>query len=130
VGIPRRAAENRSNPPVEIARRTPPFSIVAQSQATATVNTPASDTTTTTYGTAVAVVMSFRSSKGHDYDWLKKQYLKNRGAQFPAEVAKDFVLVNTWATDLRYQAGAARFRDAAAFLGAVETLIVWADGRL
>jgi HEPN domain-containing protein len=76
------------------------------------------------------VLASFRGSKGHDFDWLKRQYFKHGGAQFPSDVMRHFSLVNTWETDLRYYAATARPADAADFIRAVEEMMAWADARL
>jgi HEPN domain-containing protein len=74
-------------------------------------------------------VGSFRGAKAHDFDWLKMRYFAKGGPSFPSSVSKNFALVNTWTTDLRYKAGTLKRRDAEAFLGAAQEIITWADGR-
>ena len=73
---------------------------------------------------------SFRGSKAHDFEWLKQLYLKNRGAPFPPGIARQFSIVNTWRTNLRYKPGSAKMADAVAFLNAAQEIIKWADSRL
>lgn len=75
------------------------------------------------------VLSLFRSSKAHDYDWLKRLYFKNGGAAFPSLISRGFAYVDPWSTDLRYKPGTIRQPDAEAFLTAVEQIIQWADGR-
>jgi hypothetical protein len=76
------------------------------------------------------VLASFRGAKAHDFDWLKMQYLENGGSAYPGEVARHFLRVNSWTTDLRYKPGIMKNREAAAFLDAAAALLAWADGRL
>ena len=76
------------------------------------------------------MLASFRGAKAHDFEWLKRQYLDLGGPPFPADVARRFARVNTWTTDMRYQPGTARRREAEAFLRAAEAILEWADGRL
>jgi HEPN domain len=76
------------------------------------------------------LVASFRGAKAHDYDWLKARYFENGGPAFPSQIAKDFSLVDTWTTDLRYKAGTTKRRDAEAFLRAANEIMEWADRRL
>ena len=74
-------------------------------------------------------VASFRGTKAHDYDWLKARYFRHGGPPFPSVVSKHFTLVNSWTTDLRYRAGAARLTEAETFLRAAKAIVDWADGR-
>ena len=76
------------------------------------------------------MVASFRGSRAHIFDWLKGQYLHGGGQPFPPRIAKSFSAVNTSDTELRYQPGTLRPRDAEQFLADVGNLIRWADGRL
>ena len=78
----------------------------------------------------VRIAATFRGAKAHDFDWLKGVYLKRGGPPFPSLVSKAFVLVNTWATELRYKAGTYKYRDAVAFLKSVDEIVRWADGRM
>ena len=45
-------------------------------------------------------------------------------------MAGQFLLVNTWTTDLRYLAGGLKRKDAELFLRAAEEIMQWADGRM
>ena len=57
-------------------------------------------------GKRKTILASFRGAKAHDYDWLKKTYLKMPGGSpFPSAVSKNFSLVNTWTIELRYSCG-------------------------
>ncbi|HZU35127.1 MAG TPA: HEPN domain-containing protein, partial [Gemmataceae bacterium] len=70
----------------------------------------------------------FRGSKAHDYDWLKARYFENAGPLFPQATSKAFSFVNTWAVEIRYQAGTSKYGDAKAFLDSAEEIMTWADG--
>ena len=73
---------------------------------------------------------SFHGSRAHDYDWLRKQYLKKSRSPFPLEVTEAFTLVNSWSTDLRYTPQNLKMDEAGAFLAATEKIILWAKGRI
>lgn len=73
---------------------------------------------------------SFRSGRGHEFEWLRTQYLTNGGARFPREINQHFTLVNDWSTDLRYVPRTVRDDEADAFLSSAAAIIHWADGRL
>lgn len=75
-------------------------------------------------------VESFRGEKGHDLDWLKVQYMRRGGEPFTPAISKAFGRVNGWRTDLRYNPGTAKAKDAKAFLLAVEEILEWAERRL
>jgi hypothetical protein len=76
------------------------------------------------------MLKSFRGSRAHDFGWLKAIYIDNGGATFPAQVAKKFARTNLWSTELRYQPGTIRCREARNMLDAAEGILEWADGRL
>lgn len=71
----------------------------------------------------------FRGARAHSFEWLKATYLGS-GGSFPLAIAREFTLVNTWSTHLRYAAGTANPQDAKAFIQAADHIISWADGRL
>lgn len=77
-----------------------------------------------------AMVLSFRGARAHDYEWLRAQYLMNRGARFPRAITEAFTLVNAWSTELRYVARTLKADEADGFLAAAKQIIDWADGRL
>src|SRR5208283_33648 len=79
-------------------------------------------------GKRVGMLADFRGSKAHDYDWLRARYFETGGQQFPKKISKAFSFVNTWAVEIRYMAGTAKYGDAKAFLDAVEEIMTWADG--
>ena len=81
-------------------------------------------------GERAETLASFRGAIAHNYDWLKAKYFEKSGPVFPSTVSKNFSLVNTWTTDLRYKAGTSKRGEAEAFLRAAQEIIVWADGRL
>ena len=76
------------------------------------------------------ILDSFKGGRAHDYEWLKAIYLKGGGASWPPDVAKNFTLVDTWSTDLRYKPGLIDPEDARIFLNAAEAIMIWADGRI
>jgi hypothetical protein len=76
------------------------------------------------------LVESFSVARAHNLEWLKAQYKKQGGEDFSPSIARAFARVNVWSTDLRYNPGTAKLRDAQEFLRAVEEIIVWAKGKL
>ena len=76
------------------------------------------------------ILDSFKGGWAHDYEKLKAIYLKGGGASWPPDVAKNFTLVDTWSTDLRYKPGLIDPEEAQIFLDAAEAIMVWADGRI
>jgi hypothetical protein len=81
-------------------------------------------------GRRAAVLKSFRGVKAHDFDWLKASYSRCGGTPPPAEIHREFAVVDRWTTVLRYQAGSVPMTPAKRFLGAVERILEWANGRL
>lgn len=79
---------------------------------------------------SVVMVKSFRGTIGHDYGWLRDQYLMSGGAASPKEISRAFVLVGAWSTDIRYEPGAKPAKIAGDFLAETERIIEWAEGRL
>jgi hypothetical protein len=73
---------------------------------------------------------SFRGKLAHDLDWLRTQYLENRGSRFPPSVSEAFTLVKDWSTDMRYSPSSLKTDEAEGFLSAANTILEWADGRL
>lgn len=73
---------------------------------------------------------AFRGAKAHDYDWLKVKYFESGGPQFTKSISRAFSFVNTWAVEMRYRAGTAKFQDAKMFLDSVEAIFIWADERM
>lgn len=76
------------------------------------------------------MISSFRGSRAHDFGWLRSVYLENGGPALPSDVAKLFARLTPWSTDLRYEAGTVKRRDAEAMLEAAAGILEWADGRL
>lgn len=60
----------------------------------------------------------FRGVRGHNYEWLRSQYLNNAGTRFPRQITEAFTLVNGWSTDLRYLPRTLKRREAQIFLAA------------
>src|SRR5437588_205859 len=52
-----------------------------------------------------AMADSFRGSKGHDFGWLRRAYLRGRGQALPPDIRTAFEEVNTWSTHVRYFPG-------------------------
>jgi hypothetical protein len=77
-----------------------------------------------------AVLNTFRGARAHDFGWLKAQYFQYWKGSIPAEIAKDFVRVATWSTDLRYLSSVIRYREARAFLDSAAKIIKWIEERL
>ena len=81
-------------------------------------------------GQRADVLDSFRGARAHDYEWLRARYRERGGPTPPMGVAKGFLLVATWSTNLRYQARATDRIVAESFLKAARDIIDWGDGRL
>jgi HEPN domain-containing protein len=76
------------------------------------------------------IIGEFRKrGQGHDFDWLKHKYQHAGGATFPATIQRSFITVSTWGTDLRYETGTIKRKEAEAFLSAAEAIVRWADRR-
>ena len=73
---------------------------------------------------------SFRGQQAHDYEWLKAKYRECQGLTVPREVERDFILVNSWGTELRYKSGNVHQKQCERFLLAVERVVAWGEGRL
>jgi HEPN domain-containing protein len=79
------------------------------------------------------VLDSFRGSGAHNFDWLRASYAKYGGTPPPKkdkELARAFIVVASWSTDLRYDPGTMPEDDAREFLAAVRRIFAWADERL
>jgi hypothetical protein len=75
-------------------------------------------------------IKSFRGSKAHDFEWLKTKYIKSGGSHFPKDLTKALLLINTWNTDLRYQAVMVPPGEAEAFLISAKTVLDRVNERL
>jgi hypothetical protein len=76
------------------------------------------------------MIQSFRGSRAHDYTWLRTRYFQHHGPSFPLAVSNAFILVNSWAVEIRYAARTMKYGDAHAFLEATKVIMLWADGRM
>jgi HEPN domain-containing protein len=76
------------------------------------------------------ILESFKGSRAHDFQWLRRTYFKKGGPSLPREIAHCFIIVGSWSTALRYQPGMTRRKIAVEFLEAAEKIIRWADGRM
>ena len=72
----------------------------------------------------------FRGNRAHDFEWLRSLYFQRGGARYPDEIAKQFILVNDWSTELRYTSRTIPGNEANAFLKSVKGILSWAEGRL
>ena len=52
----------------------------------------------------------------HEYEWLRSCIVTRSGAAFPGGVNQCFALVDDWSTDMRYQPGKLRDREAESFM--------------
>jgi len=73
---------------------------------------------------------TFRGHRGHDYEWLRSVYRRNRGPLPPREISRLFTFVDRWSTELRYTPGYVPEREAEQFMEAAHSILEWADGRL
>src|SRR4051812_11082661 len=62
------------------------------------------------------VLRTFRGNRAHEYEWLRAVYRIRSGAAFPGEINQCFARVDTWSTDLRYEPGNLRDREAESFI--------------
>src|SRR5438094_75379 len=77
-----------------------------------------------------AMLRSFRGNRAHDFEWLRKQYLRNGGSPFPEKIGLAFTLVRVWSTELRYDPKTNKPSEADEFLNAAGEIIRWADERI
>jgi HEPN domain-containing protein len=75
------------------------------------------------------LVESFRGKIGHSFEWLAQE-LRRRGVRFPAEVLRSLRRVNSWSTDLRYNAGKQKLSETRAFLDATVQVVQWVERKL
>lgn len=80
-------------------------------------------------GSQNALMKSFRGSIAHNYDWLRNE-LRAKGIEFPAIVARQLLIVNSWSTELRYLAGTKKAREVQVFLNAAAQLLEWVERKL
>lgn len=73
---------------------------------------------------------SFRGSKAHDFEWLKRRYFDHGGPTFPSTVSRAFSFVSTWEVDFRYRSGTVKYSEAKAFLDCVDAITSWAEERM
>lgn len=77
------------------------------------------------------VLLNFRGQRGHDFEWLRAEYLSAASSSMPVDIVEPFARVNReWGTDRRYESGLMEKREAKAFLEAAQRIIDWADGRM
>ncbi len=76
-----------------------------------------------------AVVSRFRGARGHDLGALRREY-EAQARPMPDHLDKDFLRVRVWSSELRYEPGLLKTREAEAFLRAASAVIKWAEGRL
>ena len=75
------------------------------------------------------VLASFRGAAAHSLYRLRGRYLNSRGAQFPAEVQRDFAVLADWTVDLRYNRSHVSGADAKAFLRRAATFLRFCESR-
>lgn len=75
-------------------------------------------------------VRSFRGVRAHDFEMLRRHYLRAGGAGLPREVVHAFDEVNDWAVNLRYNPRQMPAKDARNFMHATRVITAWAKGRL
>ena len=75
------------------------------------------------------VLASFRGAAAHSLYRLRGRYLNSRGAQFPAEVQRDFAVLADWTVDLRYNPSHVSGADAKAFLRRAATFLRFCESR-
>src|SRR5436305_594664 len=83
-----------------------------------------------TSGLREEVLAKFCGSIAHDIEWLGALYRRHVGSAVPKTVTRHLSRVASWSTDMRYQSGVLRRRDADEFLAAVIVITTWADGRM
>jgi len=76
------------------------------------------------------VLQTFRGAQAHSSNRLKAQYTSRGGSQIPHVLSRDFTLVDSWSTDLRYEPANLKDNEARKFVVATGKIIEWAEGRL
>jgi hypothetical protein len=66
----------------------------------------------------------FRGKIGHNLEWLHQE-LVTVGTRVPASLMREVSRVVTWTTDLRYEPGSVRLREARSFLEATNKFLDW-----
>lgn len=72
----------------------------------------------------------FRGNRAHNIEWLGALYRRYIGAVLPRGITRHLARVAFWSTDLRYETGVWKVRDAADFLDSVVAVAAWADERM
>jgi len=72
------------------------------------------------------MIDSFRGARGHSLESLRDRFQKLSGVRLPNVVANQFSIVMSWNTDLRYETGNVRNKEAVYFLSATEVILTWA----
>ncbi len=70
----------------------------------------------------------FCGNIAHNIEWLGALYRRHVGRAIPKNVTRHLSRVASWSTDMRYQSGSLKRRDADAFFAAVIVITTWADG--
>lgn len=73
---------------------------------------------------------TFRGRLGHDVTWLARLYRDHVRKVIPREVSRHLTRLTEWSTDLRYETGALKKRDAKEFLESVFAIANWAEGSM
>lgn len=66
---------------------------------------------------------------GHNIRGLRAGLLE-RGVSIPRDVSSGLMYVQTWSPDSRYEPGPGDITEARRFLQVVQSVVVWADGRM
>jgi HEPN domain-containing protein len=66
----------------------------------------------------------------HSYATLRHLYATRCGGTLTRQVARDLTILNTWSSEMRYDASNIRMADAEALLAAVDRIWAWVDARV
>jgi HEPN domain-containing protein len=76
------------------------------------------------------ILEMFRGRLGHDIAWLVELYRSQGSKILPRDVMRHLSRLASWTTDLRYETGTLKKRDANGFLESVRAVASWAEERM
>ena len=72
----------------------------------------------------------FHGGRAHNLEWLSDLYRRRVAQTIPRQVTQHLTRLASWSTKLRYATGALKKRDALEFMGSVQAVVAWAEGRM
>ena len=76
------------------------------------------------------LLLEFRGNRGHDIERLGLLYRRHVRGPIPGDITRHLTRVASWSTDLRYETGLMRSREAEEFMESVIVVSQWAKERM